>query len=183
MLLGTGCFECGLIADVAAHAGVIRINDAAKALRFMLEKWPREAQRREIVGTAENLVRSLAAKFEDFVHPFIGPSNVVRAAPRIHEVGSIDSLFPKEGCILHVICREMARVGEMLLQKFGNRIECGVNLLLKNLVEVAWVIRRFHAEGSATLTEEQSFRHQFEVLRNGSIRLAIEEFSNGDSSD
>lgn len=46
MLLGTGGFERGLVADVAARTGMVGINDATKALCIVLEEWPREAQGR-----------------------------------------------------------------------------------------------------------------------------------------
>src|SRR5258706_15734781 len=77
----------------------------------------------------------------------------------------------------------MARIGEMLLQDFGNRIERGVNLLLKNLIEVAGRIGGLQSQRHAATVEEQRLSYEFEVGRNSSIRGSIEKLLYGDSGD
>src|SRR5438552_1685584 len=77
----------------------------------------------------------------------------------------------------------MTCIGEMLFEEFGTRIERGVNLLLKNLIEVAGRIGRLHSQRHAAAVEEQSLTYEFEVGRNSSIRGSIEKLLHGDSAD
>src|SRR5712671_2015443 len=71
----------------------------------------------------------------------------------------------------------------MLLQEFGNRIERGVNLLLKNLIEEAGSIGGLQSQRHAAAVEEQSLSYQFEVRRNSSIRGSMEKLLYGDTGD
>src|SRR6267378_2000379 len=71
----------------------------------------------------------------------------------------------------------------MFLQKFGNGIENNVDLLLKNLIEVAEAIRGLQSQMHAAAVEEQRLSHKFEVGRNSSIRCAIEKLFEGNSGN
>src|SRR5207249_11735019 len=77
----------------------------------------------------------------------------------------------------------MTCIGEMLLQEFGNRIEVGVNLLLKNLIEVAGSIGGLQSQRHAAAVEEQSLTSEFEVGRNSSIGGSTQKVLYGDTSD
>src|ERR1700704_26511 len=77
----------------------------------------------------------------------------------------------------------MACIGEMLLQEFDNWIERGMNLLLKNLIEVAGSIGGLQSQMHAAAVEEQSLSYEFEVGRNSSIRGSIEKLLYRDSGD
>src|SRR5690348_3260473 len=160
MFLCTGGFQRGLIANVTAGARLVRVNYGAQTLGVMLEEWPRQAHCREIVRSSYRLVGAFAAKFEDFIRPLIGASNMVGASPRVNEAGGVDAFFLEKTCVLRVICREMTGIGEMLLHEFANRIERGVNLLLEDLIKVARTVRRFHAQRSAAPVEKQCLCHE-----------------------
>src|SRR6266478_351929 len=77
----------------------------------------------------------------------------------------------------------MACIGEMLLQEFGNRIQRAMNLLLKNLIEVAGSIGGLQSQRHAAAVEEQSLTYEFEVGRNSSIRGSVEKLLYRDSGD
>src|SRR5689334_23552161 len=121
MLLRAGGLERGQIANVAAGARVVRVNYGAQPLGVAFEERPRDVQCGEIVGRSRSFIGAFAAKFEDFIAPLVGASNMVGFSPRIDEAQGVDTLLLKETCILRVIRREMTGIGEMLLQEFANR--------------------------------------------------------------